>query len=59
MAANIIFKAPRRLKFGKNKINPRYKEEKPIGISFDHASKYNYCSRGYGWVQIKTEQFDY
>ena len=55
MAANITFKAPRRLKFDKNKINPLYKEEKPRGISFDHASKYNYYSRGYGWVQIKPE----
>ena len=42
MAANITFKAPRQLKFDKNKINPFYKEKKPIGISFDHASKYDY-----------------
>ena len=52
MATNNRFKAPRQLKFDKNKINPLYKEEKPIGISFDHASKCNYYSRGYGWVQI-------
>ena len=55
MAVNITFKAPRRLKFDKNKINPLYKEERPIGISFDHASKYNYFSEGYSWVQIKTK----
>ena len=52
MAINITFKAPRQLKFDKIKINPLYKKEKPIGISFDHASKCNYYSRGYGWVQI-------
>ena len=54
MAINITFKAPRQLKFDKNKINPLYKEEKPIGISFDNASKY-YYSRCYGWVQMKNE----
>ena len=59
MAANIIFKAPQKLKFDKNKINPLYKEEKPIGISFDHASKYNYYSRDDGLVQIKIEWSDY
>ena len=55
MAANITFKEPGRLKFDKNKINPLYKEERPIGISFDHASKYDYYSKCYGWVQVKTE----
>ena len=41
MAADVSFKEPRQWKFNKTKINPLYKEEKPIGIAFDHASKLN------------------
>ena len=39
MAANVSFKEPQRWKFDKTKINPIFKEEKPIGIAYDHASK--------------------
>ena len=40
-ASTISFKEPREFwKFDKIKLNPFNKDERPIGISYDHASKY-------------------
>jgi hypothetical protein len=41
-ASTISFKEPRGFwKFNKTKLNPFHKDEKPIGISYDHASNLN------------------
>ena len=51
--STISFEEPREFwKFNKTKLNPFHKDEKPIGISYDHASKY---SRGFGFKKLSTE----